>query len=271
MNLIFYIIVILFCLSLFVSFVGHCIRCAHQEAPVLDLDALSAESVEVVAFFLNTLTYPWGFLPSLPWHNPHSERQADPILLLPGYALNRFSMLPLAIYLRLRGYPWVWTVNHPVHLDDIPTFAKHLDEKIRWYKWRTQSERITVITHSMGGIVSALALQHHQSDIGTLITMATPWRGSRMSVFGVGKQVKQLSPQSDVIQKVRPPTVDHLALWSQQDWILLPTKNAIKEGLESREIRHIGHFSFLIHHRVFSTIHQYLQQKYDSKSSIHHG
>ena len=270
MNLIFYYIIILFLLSITASLLGHIVRSVFQERKIIDRRSLSAECTEAAAFFLNLLTYPWGFLPSWPKRNETTTMQADPILLVPGYGLNRFSLLPLAIYLRLRGYPWVWAINHPIHLDDIPTFAKHLDEKIRWYSWRTQSPKITVIAHSMGGVVSALALQNHQTPIGTLITLATPWRGTRMRVLGLGKQVKQLSPQAPVIKSLQTPSIEHRSFWSKQDWILLPTENAIKEGLKSYEIPYVGHFSFLISHRVSNSIHQYLQE-HDSKSNIHNG
>ena len=183
----------------------------------------------------------------------------NPIILVHGYGLNRLSMCVLSLYLKRKGYPWIWSINHPVLKDDIPAFAKELDHKIQWYCHYTQSTDVTVIAHSMGGIVSALASQNHSSPISKLITLGTPWKGTKMHILGLGKHVSQMAPEHPVTKQLLVPTIPHLAIWSTQDWILLPTENAILDNLNNIRLDHIGHFSLLVNHRVFTTIHQFLQ------------
>jgi pimeloyl-ACP methyl ester carboxylesterase len=227
--------------------------------------------MEIGAFSLNCLTYPWGFIGARPVQNNHPTQKQNPILLVHGYGLNRLSMCILSLYLKRKGYPWVWSINHPVLKDDITAFAKELDHKIQWYCHYTQSTDVTVIAHSMGGIVSTLAMKNHNSPISRLITLGTPWKGTKMHILGLGKQVSQMAPSHPIIQQLVPPSIPHLAIWSKQDWILLPTENAIRDNLNHTQIDHIGHLSLLISHRVFSTIHQFLQcDEAQSTDSLRH-
>ena len=246
-------------ISVSASFCGTLLRVVTQETS-LDRKQLSGECIEIGAFALNLLTYPWGFFGGRPYNNPQSKINHPPILLVHGYGLNRLSMFFVDLYLRKRGYPHIWSINHPVHKDDILLFAEELDQKIRWYSHVTQKPTITVIAHSMGGIVSAIALKKYNSPIHKLVTLGTPWKGTKMHMLGIGKHVKQMAPEHPIIKNLTVPSIPHLAIWTKQDWILLPNENAIREGLHNTYVEHIGHFGLLIHHRVFALIHQYIQQ-----------
>ncbi|MAA80462.1 MAG: hypothetical protein CL916_14495 [Deltaproteobacteria bacterium] len=254
-----YLFISLFCLSIFTSCCGTLLRIVIQERS-LSLEQISGECIEIGAFFLNMLTYPWGFIGARPYQHPNPRLDHPPILLVHGYGLNRLSMFFVELYLKRKGYPHIWSINHPVLKDDLLLFAQELDQKIQRFCHITKQPSITIIAHSMGGIVSALALEKHQSPINNLITLGTPWRGTKMHILGLGKHVRQMAPEHCIIQGLKVPSIPHLAIWTKIDWILLPHENAIRDGLHNVALEHVGHFSLLFHYRALYLIHQYLQQ-----------
>lgn len=260
-----YLFISLFFISVFASCCGTLLRVVTQERS-LSKEQLSGECIEIGAFFLNMFTYPWGFLGARPYQNPNPRLEHPPILLVHGYGLNRLSMFFVELYLKRKGYPHIWSVNHPVHKDDLLLFAEELDQKIRWFCHITKQPSITIVAHSMGGIVSALSFEKYESPINKLITLGTPWNGTKMHVLGLGKHVKQMAPDHPIIQNLKVPSIPHLAIWTKLDWILLPNENAIRDGLNHTSLGNIGHFSLLVHHLVLSLIHQTLQED-DTKSS----
>jgi len=264
-----YLFVTILIISILASLLGTLLRIIVEEQK-LDWKQLSAECMEIAVSVYIILTYIPGWFPSRPTQNPNPKIVHPPILLVPGYSLNRMSMFFISIYLKRLGYEWVWCINHPVQKDDVQAFAKALDEKIRWFCHYTQSTEVTVIAHSMGGIVSNLAIQNHNSPIQNLITLGTPWKGTKLYMFGLGKHVLQLAPAHPIIQRMVVPTVRHLALWSRQDWILLPNENAIMDGLHHKEVSHIGHVSLLMHARTLPLIHQFLNEQKTATDSLCH-
>ena len=254
-----YFFISLLCISILVSFGGILLRTVTQERS-LSMEQISGECIETGAFFLNMLTYPWGFVGGRPYQHPNPRMDHPPILLVHGYGLNRLSMFFIKLYLKRKGYPHIWSVNHPVHKDDLLLFAQELDQKITWFCHVTKQPSVTVIAHSMGGIVSALAIEKHSSSINKLVTLGTPWSGTKIHILGLGKHVRQMAPTHSIIQNLIVPSIPHLAIWTKLDWILLPNENAIRVGLNHVSLENIGHFSLLFHHRVLYLIHQYLQQ-----------
>ena len=250
-----YYLLSLLALSLFASVGGTLLRVVFQERSFRGWSQWSAECTEVCAFFLNLLTYPWGWLPSRPHQQPG---EGLPVILVHGYAVNRLSLSVISWYLRRKGYPWVWSINHPVLKDDLMAFAESLDKKIRWYCHYTQHKEVLVVTHSMGGIVSMLAHTKFQTPIAKLVSLGTPWKGTQMQALGLGKHVKQMSPTHMIMRNLENPPFPHLAIWSKMDWIVLPTENAIKEELNHYAVDQVGHFGMLINHHCIQKIHQFL-------------
>ena len=117
---------------------------------------------------------------------------------------------------------------------------KELDRKIQWYTHYTQQDKVHIIAHSMGGIVSMLSHQKHQSPIASLTTLGTPWKGTKMHMLGLGKHVRQLAPGHPIIQKMSLPPFPHLAITADLDWILLPSENAILKNMQNTQIKNIN-------------------------------
>ncbi len=95
------------------------------------------------------------------------------------YLINRID--------RKSFQPWVYYYPSGARLDVI---ASHLEQTVMKLERRLGLEKLVVIAHSMGGLVSrAFVLKHHTSqgraNIPVLITIATPWGGHDAARMGV--------------------------------------------------------------------------------------
>ena len=222
------------------------------------IESITCEAREIV---LSMLIPPLslGWLPYLP-----PEKQEDdspPIILIPGYSLNRLSLWALQRYLKTCGYHNILAINNPVLKDDIHEFARYLSKAIDDFSWRNQNKPVTLIAHSMGGIISKTYIEKYGSEkITAVVTIGTPWKGTLNHRIGIGRHVHQMSPESEFCKTSRPIPVPHLSLWSSRDWVVIPSENSIHEEHNMHKITHSGHFGMLFSLDVFRIIHSFIDK-----------
>ena len=188
--------------------------------------------------------------------------QRTPVILVPGFLMNRATMWFLQIYLRRRGWDWVWSVNNRRNTP-IPVMARALGARIEELQSASGASKVDVVGHSMGGIVSAwYAAQLGGADnIERLITLGTPWKGTRMHIWGPGVEAKDLSPDSDVIAQVQAAPVPVTAIWSPVDQLLIPSECARCDGHENIVVEQCGHMEMLLSARVLRRVREVLSRK----------
>ena len=218
-----------------------------QERPDLSRHTTSRLIREWLALVLFGLTTPLALLPSWPRRALGEGPQQVPVIVLPGYALHRIGLLPLAAYLRRRQKRIVWAVNNPSWRDDIPAFARALSRTVERLCEASGSAQVDIVGHSMGGIVAAHYINHTGGAgiVRRLVTLGTPWQGTTMHIFGVGRQCHGLAPGSDEIAAATPVAAAVTALWSRTDAIILPPESATFEGARPVELDNQGHVSML--------------------------
>ena len=180
----------------------------------------------------------------------------NPVLLVHGYSLNRACFTFLQTYLHTRGWEWVWAINHRPYSSPIPVFAKNLGRSIELLCEETGAEQVDIIGHSMGGIVSAYALKEfgYAHRVRRLITIGTPWKGSRTFVFGWLREGLDLAPDSVVIKALEGYDGDTTAIWSQSDHLVVPVQSAAPDHAHCIEVPNLGHLEMLTSARCFRII-----------------
>jgi len=207
----------------------------------------------------------FGWWPTSPEQKHRQRDLADkpshrgtrrPVLLVHGYGLNRGGFGFLRTYLHTRGFEWVWAVNHRPNSSPIPVFAKRLGRAIERLKAETGAESIDIVAHSMGGLVAAYALQEfgYAPHVRRLITLGTPWAGTKTFVFGFRREAVDLAPDSEVVRCLADYSGDTVAIWSAHDQMVIPTASANPEHATGIELSALGHNEMLCSARAFRCI-----------------
>lgn len=249
---------------LFVVATGALARVAADKPPSRGLDtvrwALREWAVSVIIGPL-LLTGTGRAAPPAP--SPGVSRQDDvgkgiPVLLLHGYDMNRASMAPLAAYLRARGWRWVHAVNHGPQRNPIAAHARRLGTTIADLKAHTGAGQVDVVAHSMGGLVAAYyaARMNGASDIRHIVTLGTPWRGTRLAHLGWKAEARDLEPNSEVVADVAEicEQVPVTSIWTPGDQIVIPATHSVLPGARMVELPLMGHLDMLFDGRVFTEV-----------------
>jgi len=165
--------------------------------------------------------------------------RGEPVLLLHGFFSTPRSLGALEARLRRAG-----CIIIPVDLGGfagrntraIDRLAERVAAQVeRWREAHPGSPRITVIAHSMGGLVAAHWVKHLGGHlrVRTLVTLGTPFRGSRLAWTGLpiaalAPAVLQMIPGSPFLRRLAstswPGHVRVVSLYSRHDaWVPYPS------------------------------------------------
>ena len=141
----------------------------------------------------NGLWRPFDFLLSagagIYFLEPYDARRI-PVLFVHGISGTPASFDYLIGRLdRSRFQPWVYYYPSGAHLDVV---ADHLEQTMAKLQARYRFERLAVVAHSMGGLVSRGFIQRHaertkSGPIALFVSISTPWGGHRSAEVGVKK------------------------------------------------------------------------------------
>jgi len=219
----------------------------------------SIESIccEIKEFVAIILFWPMniGWYPTF----PPPKSKSVPIILLPGYGLNKLSFWPLQQYLKTCGFNNIWAINYPILKDNSEAFLQHIHYCVDEMLWRSGNQEVILIGHSMGGLLARQYLiRFDSSKVKAIITIGTPWKGTLLHRIGLGKISELLNINSQMCLSDDIPDCSHLCLWSKRDWIVLPTSNSHQPNYNSKIISDSGHMSMLFSVNVFHSIRNFL-------------
>ena len=179
-----------------------------------------------------------------------------PVLLLHGYDMNRGSMWPLQWYLQKRGWRWAHAVNHGPWGNPIPAHARHLAEHVRALKRSSGAPKVDIVAHSMGGLIAAwfVSRMDGADHIRRIVTIGTPWRGTRMAYLGRRTEARDLEPESTVIADVAHTAVPVVAIWTPTDQIVVPASSSAPVEHQCVCIDLAGHLDLLFDGRTFAAV-----------------
>lgn len=184
-------------------------------------------------------------------------RVGIPVLLVPGYAMNRGVMRLFEFWLRRSGWRWVLAMNHRPRSAPIPELARHLSQEVERLCQRSGASQVDIVAHSMGGLVASWYLMHLEGDrrVRRFITVGTPFEGTRTWIFAPGRQGLDMRPGSDFLRSLgsERPSRLVLALWSARDYIVLPSESARACGRE-QELEWMSHMEIHFSATVFGRV-----------------
>jgi alpha/beta hydrolase fold len=187
-----------------------------------------------------------------------------PVLLVHGLVDNRSVFAIMRRSLRRRGFASVCSWNYSPLLADVAEGARDLAEHIEQICQETGHERVHVVGHSLGGLISRYLVQRLGGDrrVESLVTLGTPHKGSRWAHVLPMPLVRQLRPGSELLQELDEPAPDCrtriTAIYSDLDQMLLPTTSGRCDhpdlGARNVLVRGVGHMSLPIHRGVVDEV-----------------
>jgi pimeloyl-ACP methyl ester carboxylesterase len=187
-----------------------------------------------------------------------------PVLLVHGLIDNRSVFSVMNRSLRRRGFAHVCTYNYSPLLDDITRGAADLGAHVESICERTGYDRVHVVGHSLGGLISRYYVQRLGGDrrVESLVTVGTPHQGSLWANVVPAPLIRQLRPGSPVIQELAEPApgcrTRMTAIYSDLDQMILPTSSGRCDhpDLTARNIlvRGVGHMSLPRHRAVVDEV-----------------
>ncbi len=153
---------------------------------------------EVLAYAAQGLLFPLGLR-----HRPaRTARRAEQrtLVMVHGYMANKASLMPLAAYLRLRGFSQILYFNYDSGAG-VVAGAIALKAFLRKH---VRGGRIDLIGHSLGGLVSRVYLQMLGGSrrVDRCITLGTPHHGTYNAYWVPTRVGRELRPDSALLARI---------------------------------------------------------------------
>jgi pimeloyl-ACP methyl ester carboxylesterase len=200
-----------------------------------------------------------------------------PVLLIHGYGCNSgywHAMSKALTQARITHY----AVDLEPMLNDIDGYVPTVHRAVEAICEETGHDKIIIVAHSMGGLVTRAYLRGHGSArIAKVITLGTPHRGTGLANFGIGPNSRQMrwegtatkGTPSDWLRKLAKTEgiaiqALFVSIYSHHDNIISPQTSSCLAGATNIEFHGIGHvalaFNPAIQARVIEEIRNSVQQ-----------
>lgn len=183
------------------------------------------------------------------------------ILLVHGYFCNRGLWWAFRRCLLAAGYS-VSTIDLEPPQGSIETFATELEGVVAALEAELgEQDRIIVIAHSMGGLVTREMLRRRGAGrICKVVTVGSPHSGTMIARLGVGACAREMLPGSEFLARLAaaPPPVPVVCLVIPTDNFMAPVDTPVLAGSRTITLDEIGHlasaFSTRVHAILFEEI-----------------
>lgn len=173
-------------------------------------------------------------------------------------------------FLLLSRFLWVMgrKRSYSIHFDDgqsVVDKAAALARFIRDVKKATGCPQVDIVAHSLGGVVSRLAIANHRlgTSVETLVTLGSPHKGTYPARYGNTSDLRDLRPDSELMTRLNsrpwPKNVRGVTFWSRNDLLILPPESAAMEGTEQVDSTPFTHYSYLLDPRSWIAVAQALE------------
>ncbi len=168
------------------------------------------------------------------------------ILLQHGYIHNGAVWFPTACAVEALGYR-VFTIDQPLYAP-IDTMADLLAARIHEIQVKTGVARLTIIAHSMGGLIARAYLRKYSgARVNRLITLGSPHNGTFHAYLAQGTNGRQMRPGNAWLNELAQSrvTVPFTSIYSVYDTMISPQDSSRLPEANNVEITGMGHVTML--------------------------
>lgn len=234
----------------------------HSPAPRLGIfRAMVMVVAEYLAFLrLFLLIQPFERL----WMGADRLEAGRPVLVLVhGYGCNRGAWWWLRRHFERAGYS-VATLNLEPVYTSIDDYVPLLDARIEAACREAGCAQVTLIGHSMGGLVArAYLAAHGEQRVSLLLSIATPHAGSVLARVGLGTNARQMEPGSAWLKRLwqQSSATPQVSLRNSHDNFVIPQDNQRLPGAADIELSATGHLAVLFSRQAAAALLEMLARR----------
>lgn len=185
-----------------------------------------------------------------------------PMVLVHGLGGHRGNFAPMRGWFALQGRRRTYSIGLPDGpLADLGHRLVETLAEVVEVNGLGPEEQIDIVAHSMGGLVSRLALLDVETTnrVHTLVTLGTPHGGTHAARFAGSGRARDLRPDSDVVERLAAqmpwsgPT-RLMCLWSRADPLMQPAETARMPGADHVELPDMTHLQYLLDRRAWREV-----------------
>jgi pimeloyl-ACP methyl ester carboxylesterase len=224
--------------------------------PTARLDATGCVRLYVTEVLAVAWSWPLIIAHRLLMRDPAPASCARPVILVHGVLVNDGVWFGFRRRLVRAGIAGVYAANYGPPYADIEHYAGQLAARIDAVCAVTGAQRVVLVGHSMGGLVSRAHLRRFgPARVERLITIGTPHHGSVLAWSYPGRCLAQMRPGNAWLADLNrdeagPPPVPILSLWSRHDSMVVPQASSELACAENVAVLGIGHNALLGDQRV---------------------
>ena len=220
------------------------------------VDLLPAQRLKLIAWLQFFVVEYWHLciqnlllIPFRCLFHTRSERGLGPthgraVLMQHGYVNNGAVWFFTARALEARGYR-VFTMDQPPFAS-IDTMGDLLHERVDAVLRITGETQLTLVAHSMGGLVCRACLRRHGEDkIDQLITLGLPHQGTFHARLARGANGLQMRSGNVWLKSLGESLVGipFTSIYSIHDTIIAPQDSSVVVGADNIQLSGVGHVS----------------------------
>ena len=219
--------------------------------PGTQLDAARSMRMFVDEVLAIGMSWPLMVLHRLVLRDPASAPCARPTILVHGVLVNDGVWFGFRRHLIRAGVRGVYTVNYGPPHADIEHYAAQLAAKISAVRAATGAERVVLVGHSMGGLVSRAYLRRYgTANVDRIITIGTPHHGSVLAWSFPGRSLAEMRPGNTWLMELNrnerePSPVPIASIWSRHDSMVVPQASSELACADNLAIVGVGHNAML--------------------------
>jgi triacylglycerol esterase/lipase EstA (alpha/beta hydrolase family) len=227
---------------------------------------LSALFLESIAVFFHFITRPLRLF--FDRRSPLPDAGGRPVLLIHGWGSSSHAFMLIFLYLKKMGMMNVSFMTYRPITADMARLSRQVAERIDEVLARSGSARVSLVAHSMGGVLCRYAIKNLgvADKVERVITLGTPHMGTRTTAFSLfGKNTLQLSYNSRFMKELAeggmtPGSIQYTSIYSNFDGFIVPQDSAVLEepAIAHRLCWH-GHVRLLYSGKVKRLIHEALK------------
>lgn len=185
----------------------------------------------LVSFPMTVLLYPLGYFRRLWKTDLTAPTPAPPVIFIHGLYHNASAWVFFRLWMKRAGFTDLHAFQYGSLGSSFDGLLERLDAFVKELLNQRGTKSVILICHSLGGLLGRAYLNRAPKDfkISALVTLGTPYQGSKLAVLGVGRLAQSLAFRGPLVQGIESQTVEstdipRLAFYSPLDNMVLPNE-----------------------------------------------